>query len=589
VHQRSGANRSFGRSIPLNGAAFKDFLRLAGLFVERFGRSLRRLVTAPARLITRWTFRPSEQLLIAPQDIRTSDPTRAADISAGYFAFGGKIVNSFGHSPFTIDHGSPDWARALAGFSWLRHLRAADDASAHDTAHMLVNEFLINAAKPSPTPAWEPLVIARRTLSWLSQSPLILESADRDFYARFMRALGRAQILLEDALRGGGLTGEARVFVAIALAELNLCAVTRTSPQRRSTKYLGDELDRQILEDGGHISRNPQVLIDLLLDLLPLRQAYAARNIPPPPQLSTAIERMMPALRLFRHGDGALALFNGMGVTAPETLATVLAYDDARIHTLTAAPFSGYQRLEVEGTLVIVDTGTPPPKEFSQQAHAGCLSFEFSVGLQRLITNCGAPGANREAAREAARTTPAHSTLTLDDTSSCRFAFHAGFAKWLGDQILSGPKNVSIARRADTQGTTLHLSHDGYEDRFGVIHGRNLTLSHDGRKLRGQDLLRPSAAWERFDDLGYTLRFHIHPSVTLMVSMEPPGILFELPDGQNWIFEAPGSNISIAESVFFAAPDGPRRCEQIVISATTRKKPEVRWSLSALSPIPNQG
>ena len=46
------------------------------------------------------------------------------------------------------------------------------------------------------------------------------------------------------------------------------------------TRRLVDELERQILPDGGHISRNPGALIELLLDLLPLRQAFAARNVP---------------------------------------------------------------------------------------------------------------------------------------------------------------------------------------------------------------------------------------------------------------------------------------------------------------------
>ena len=34
------------------------------------------------------------RLLIAPQDIRTADATRAEDIYAGYFAFGARIVNT---------------------------------------------------------------------------------------------------------------------------------------------------------------------------------------------------------------------------------------------------------------------------------------------------------------------------------------------------------------------------------------------------------------------------------------------------------------------------------------------------------------
>ena len=97
---------------------------------------------------------------------------------------------------------------------------------------------------------------------------------------------------------------------------------------------------RQILPDGGHVARNPQTLVDLLTDLLPLRQAYATQGVEPPRALLNAIDRMMPMLRLFRHADGSLALFNGMSVTPPDTLATLLAYNDARAQPIENAPHS---------------------------------------------------------------------------------------------------------------------------------------------------------------------------------------------------------------------------------------------------------
>src|SRR5208282_143547 len=97
---------------------------------------------APVRAAIGLGRRPPERLLIAPQDIRTSDPTLAADIYAGYFAFAGKIVNAHGRSPFELEPRSEAWARALASFSWLRHLRAADTAIAKANARALVEDFL---------------------------------------------------------------------------------------------------------------------------------------------------------------------------------------------------------------------------------------------------------------------------------------------------------------------------------------------------------------------------------------------------------------------------------------------------------------
>ena len=114
----------------------------------------------------------------------------------------------------------------------------------------------------------------------------------------------------------GGLRGVARLTALVALCEVSLCADGSARLQRKASRLLADELGRQILPDGGHVSRDPQLLLDLLLDLLPLRQTYAARGVPPPPLLN-AIDRMMPMVRCLRHGDGTLALFNGMGVDPP--------------------------------------------------------------------------------------------------------------------------------------------------------------------------------------------------------------------------------------------------------------------------------
>jgi uncharacterized heparinase superfamily protein len=557
----------------LAGAIFRDRLRVASLLAARGAGGFRRLLVAPWRAVAGLRRSPPERLLIAPQDIRTSDPTLAADIYAGYFAFGGKIINAHGLSPFELEQQPDAWTRALASFSWLRHLRAADTAIAKANARALVDDFLAISGKPSQSPAWETRTAARRLLSWLSQSPIILHGADRAFYRRFMKGIGRTELFLERKL-SEGLAGDERLTVAIALVELGLCAEGAGKQLQRSRRLLTEELQRQILPDGGHISRNPQLLVDLLLDLLPMRQAYAARGVQPPPQLLNAIDRMMPMLRLFRHGDGALALFNGMGVTAPEQLATVLAYDDTRARALTNATHAGYQRLEMKDAIVIADAGRPPPPAFSTRAHAGCASFEFSASAQRLVVNCGAPDPNRTAAREAARMTAAHSTLVIDDRSSCRFAFHAGLRNWLGDEIISGPDQIDVERREEASAITLVIEHNGYEPRFGLLHQRRIALHEDGT-LEGADRMRTGARGSS-ERRPFALRFHIHPAVRLKRVRAGHAVLCVLPNGRRWLFET-GSVAAIEDSIFFAAPDGPRASKQIVIAGETEDGLEIKW------------
>ncbi|GGC50433.1 heparinase II/III family protein [Chelatococcus reniformis] len=527
--------------------------------------------------------RAPERLLVAPQDLRTSDPTVAGDIYAGYFVFAGRLVEAKGRSPFTIVPPSVAWAEALMGFSWLRHLRAADSAIARANGRAMVDDFLRHEGDRRGIGA-EPRIVARRLISFLSQAPLVLEGADRAFYLRFMRALGRSVTQLRRAILARSAE-EDRLLVAIALAYAGLCLHDPQRLQARVNALLSDALAAHILADGGHISRNPRRLTELLSELLPLRQTYAARGIEPPIALLTAIDRMMPMLRLFRHGDGELALFNGMGVSAPDLLATLLAYDDARAQPLEHAPTSGYERLTASGTLMLVDVGKPPPRPFSRETHAGCLSFELSAARCHLVVNCGAAAAERPTAQLAARSTAAHSTLVVNDASSCHFAGEGTgdalgerLGRWLGPVVLSGPTRVEAHRGVDEAGQTLVASHDGYLRRFGIVHERRLVLADNGERLDGADRLLATTS----RPLSFALRFHLHPSVRASRSQDGRKIMLLLPDGEAWSFEAPGYNPDLDESVYFAAAEGPRRTEQIVVAVEREPVDEIIWRFARL-------
>ena len=171
-----------------------------------------------------------------------------------------------------------------------------------------------------------------------------------------------------------------QLMAAIALCYAGLCCEGLERNLRRASRLLARELERQILADGGHASRNPRIMVDLLFDLLPLRQMFASREVDTPDALLHAIDRMLPMVRLFRHGDGTLSHFNGMGVTAADHLATLLTYDDMRSQPIQHAPHSGYERLEAGRSLLVADVGAPPPRALSQHAAAGCLQ-----GLAHLV------------------------------------------------------------------------------------------------------------------------------------------------------------------------------------------------------------
>jgi uncharacterized heparinase superfamily protein len=543
------------------------------------GRLTSRVTTHP---IVDWpfSFGKADRVVIAPQDLRTADSTRAGEVYAGRFVFAGKVVVCDSRSPFEMAAPSEDWAVSLLGFGWLRHLRAAESAITRANARALVDEWIALNSAQDPI-AWRPDVVARRVISWLSQAPLVLDDADAQFYRRFLRSLSRQVRHLRHTV-SQARDGVPRLQAAIALCYAALCMARQQRHIRAATKRLAEELDRQILPDGGHISRNPGALIELLVDLLPLRTAFTARNIPPPAALLNAVDRMMPMLRFFRHGDGNFAPFNGMGPTPTDVLTTILAYDDARGAPLENAPHSGYQRLESAGTLVLVDTGRAPPIAVSQEAHAGCLAFELSAKQSRIVVNCGLPATSRGGWRQVARATAAHSTVTFNDTSSARFVELGPVRRMLnGTPMIGGPRQVAVTREEAPDTLVMRASHDGYADAFNVIHQRVLMLSADGRRLDGEDVFTPARGETvPAERDAFAVRFHLHPAVKANRLADGRSAMLQMANKEVWTFNAYEDKVDIEESVYLAGPDGPRRTMQLVIYGRARKVMRVQWSFA---------
>ena len=486
--------------------------KLSVLIERRAFRSLVGRINAHPLMRWRYSSAKTDRLAIAPQDLRTADATRASEIYGGRFAFAGKVVICDRRSPFEMAPPSDEWAVDLLSFAWLRHLRAADSAITRANARSLVDDWINTQGRWHPL-GWRPDILSRRILFWLCQAPFVLQDADVRFYRRFTRSLSRQVRYLRRTLNQSR-DGLPRLQAVIALTYAALCLEGQSGSLRTAARRLIEELGRQILPDGGHVSRNPGTLIELLIDLLPLRQLFSARNLSPPAALNNAIDRMMPMLRFFRHADGNFALFNGMGPTPVDMVATVLAYDDARGAPVANAPHSGYQRIDAGKTALIMDTGRPPPLALSQEAHAGCLSFELSWNLNRLVVNCGLPAVNKENWRQVARATPAHSTVTLNDTSSCRFFEARTFRRLLfGTLDRQRPAQCtgacartrlmerSCAPRTTAMPISPRLTIDCCGSRPTAARSTAKTIS----------AFRQGAACTTPD--GFAMRFHLHPAV----------------------------------------------------------------------------
>jgi uncharacterized heparinase superfamily protein len=540
---------------------------LSGLAVRRLGR--RALGAVALSLWRRPVAAIPSRILFAPETLLEADPAVAADVYAGVFALAGEVVDAAGRSPFAVPPPTEEWARALHGFEWLVHLEANASELSSSNARALVDEWLMAPSLPVKD---APAVAAARLTTWLVEAPLLLNGADAGFKGRFLRAVGRHLRRLERAfvLLPPGLV---RLKVVAALGLAGTVVADEGRLQRWSLGALADVLESEVLPDGGHASRSPEALAEVLAALVPLREALVRRQQPVPAPLRDAIDRMLPMLRFFRHGDGGLARFHGSGVVGRSLVDALLAFDDAHGAPAANARYSGYQRLEAGGTAVIVDTGPAPPPDFAARACASALSFEMSHEGSRIVVNCGALDRARGEWEGAARATAAHSTLTLADRSSARVLGRFPLDDILGPVLYAGPRAVEVQRAP----LAVRGSHDGYRPAFGLVHERALTLSDDGLALSGEDRL---VGGDRVDGRTFAIRFHLDPAVKVRVERRRRRALLTLPDGSIWIFTVvEGPELLTEDTVVLVGPRRVRRSVQIVIPGNTLTDGTVRWHI----------
>ena len=559
-------------------------------------------ISATARNLSyrTWPYRLSlagpmpDRVLCYPVDLRPVSGRFAAALMEGRYAFpGGTVAAQPTTAPWRLVPPNDHWAEALHGFAWLRHFEARRDESARQHLHWLVTAWLDNCGGWHDV-AWRPHVIARRLISWFSHGRLLLDSGDAIWRSSVLRSMAfQARHLSRTARLAAD--GDPRLTAAVGLCLSGVCLPDGKRRLERGLQLLKRELERQILGDGGHVTRNPEAQLTTCVDLLALKDALEARKRKVPTFLNDLASRMAPLLRFFRHGDGRLALFNGAMEGEAGAIEAVLARGDAKGRAPQSLPAMGYERLRAGRTLVLVDTGAPPRGAFSTHAHAGCLAFEMSCGRHRLIVNCGSTPSRGEEWLSASRTTAAHSTVALADRSSARFVKRRWLTRLIGPRIAEGPADVESQRLESDAGLWLTASHDGYAGRFHLIHERRLYLNAEGDDLRGEDLLRPPEPGPRRRGpldrkpnnpaVPFAVRFHLHPDVRASLSRDAALVLLILPNGDGWQFRTNRSSLSLEDSVYLGAADDVRRSRQIVVSgvADPAERTSVKWAIHRLS------
>ncbi len=535
---------------------------------------------APLRIALRrnWVYRRllhgqlADHFAVQPYDAL---PRRLEDADAllrGRFRFHGEVVDIKDGAPiFDMKPPSAAWAAALHGFDWLPALSTAGGDNARKLAMNLIAQWVKRNGRYSE-PVWSPEIMARRLIHLFCHGKLVVPNSEMTWRSNLFVALREQSKMLERTWREAP-DGLPRLQAAAALALSGACIEDSSKRLEAGLAALESEVDKQILPDGGHCSRAPEALLVAWRHIVMVLETLAAVTLEPPHGVRNAADRAATMIRFFRHGDGALALFQGGLESDARMVAGLLARDEVRGTPFHHARHSGYQRLAAARSLLLMDVGRVPAGAYGLGAHAGFLAFEFSSGDSRIVVNCGADGIAHRSWNAALRATAAHSTATVGDVSSAG-VLPQGFARdLLGPRLTGGPVEA-VSRRVETsQGWTVEASHDGYMAAFGLRHERQVTLSPQGLMLTGRDRLIAQA---HPPQANFAIRFHIHPDVRVS-RLKGGGVLLKLPNGEGWRFRAGGGLLEVEESIYLGGGI-VRRAEQLVITGALREtQTEVAW------------
>jgi uncharacterized heparinase superfamily protein len=502
------------------------------------------------------------------------DGKRGAALLAGNFPLAGETVRLA--APYAVPDGAgADLLAEFHGFAWLADLATLGSGEAREIGRAAIATWIAHNDSWDEL-SWRSDVLAARLVAWVTQFESFFAGGGDDklrdallaSIARQARHLARVAAWEADgAARLHALKGVILAGVALGMNERRVAA---------ALDQLSRELPLQVRPDGGHVERSPTVQLVVLRDLVDIRTALRTAHIVVPEAVQNAIDRMAPMLRLFRHGDGRLAQFNDTSEEYGALADLLLTRSEVRGRAPLSAPHSGFQRLQCGKTIVIADTGAPPPHGLDHHAHAGTLSFEMSVGRERLIVNCGAYRGASPDWRRAARNTAAHSTLVVADTNS---------AEILDDLTIGHRPSVGTTTRAEAEGSLwVAASHDGYAAEFGLTHSRQLFLSADGDDLRGEDNLTGEQGKTGSAGQSFAIRFHLHPTVQISLIQDGSAALLRLASGTGFRLRAQGAQMSLAESVYLGSGE-MKKTQQIVLSGHAGAGPDgtagatVKWAI----------
>ena len=337
----------------------------------------------------------------------------------------------------------------------------------------------IERNKIGQSEGWEAYPTSLRMVNWIFAFHIFAKEikSEPEFHEQFLRSLFKHALFLERNLEyhicGNHLikNGKALVF-----ASLFFRGRDADRWYKKGTSLLWKELQEQILADGGHFERSPMYHLIVLQDYLEIYLLLRDNNRDVPSYVEDKIKSMLEFLVKILQPDGNIPLLNdsAFGIAAnPQTLLAIgntlfgQFWADSKQASF-ALDSSGYYVMRDKSgeKYLIVDCGKICPDYLPPHAHADTLSYELSLGNERIIIDSGVYEYASGKWRDFYRSTHAHNTVVVDglNQSDVWGAFRAGRRAF--------PTEVKWIVKDDI--TFFEGGHDGYLRQMGILHKRKI-------------------------------------------------------------------------------------------------------------------
>jgi uncharacterized heparinase superfamily protein len=359
-----------------------------------------------------------------------------------------------------------DWNNPAKTKLWLYNLHYFDDLMAQrngmrEAWQRVLLDRWIRENPPGGGNGWESYPLSLRIANWIKWS-LGGVPMERRWIQSLATQLRWLERRLEWHLLGNHLLANAKALLMGGL-------FFEGREARRwidlAAAIFDRQLGEQILADGGHFERSPMyhaIILEDFLDILNACSAFGFDTLPVACSLNRAVPEMLHWLDAMTHPDGDISFFNDAALGIAPDLGSLRKYA-GRIGIcclpLAAAGMrnlasSGYVRLDRGDCALIADLAPVGPDHLPGHAHADTLSFELSIGAERLIVNGGTSVYGNSAQRRFERSTPAHSTVTVDGADSSQI--------WSGFRVARRARVHDIAVRESSDSALVSASHDGF-------------------------------------------------------------------------------------------------------------------------------